>query len=331
MTYIPEGAFFITFYVFHPTDKSNSAIHRIQSLDMQLLLTGATGFVGRHLLKRLLAEGHTVCALVRNPQKARLAPNPNLEFVQGDVVEGSGLDEAMRGCEAVIHLVGIIIEAGNVTFEKVHHEGTRKVVERARRGRIARFIQMSALGARADGVSQYQITKWKAEETVRQSGLPWCILRPSLIFGPGDGFVNQMLGVMRKAPLFRPVPGDGKPRFRPIFIDDVTACFAQALTNSSATNQTIELGGADDLSLNQVLEEIAQCAGVRKPAVHVPMPLMMMGATVAQTLLRHPSVTIDQLRMLKEGSTCDIEQMKRIFGFTPKGFREGLRTYIVEN
>jgi NADH dehydrogenase len=152
-----------------------------------------------------------------------------------------------------------------------------------------------------------------------------------LIFGPGDGFVNQMLGVMRKAPLFRPVPGDGKPRFRPIFIDDVTACFAQALTNSSATNQTIELGGADDLSLNQVLEEIAQCAGVCKPAVHVPMPLMMMGATVAQTLLRHPPVTIDQLRMLKEGSTCDIEQMKRIFGFTPKGFREGLRSYIVEN
>jgi uncharacterized protein YbjT (DUF2867 family) len=298
---------------------------------MRLLLTGATGFVGSHLLQRLLAEGNTVRALVRNPQEARLAANPALELVQGDVVEGSGLDQAMQGCAAVMHLVGIIAESGNATFESVHHLGTRNVVESAKRGKIARFIQMSALGVRANGVSQYQITKWKAEELVRQSGIPWCILRPSLIFGPGDGFVTQMLGMMRKAPLLRPVPGDGQPRFRPIFVDDVTACFAQALTNSSATNQTIELGGAEDLSLNEVLEGIAQCAGIRKPAVHLPLPLMMMVAAVAQTVLRRPPVTIDQLRMLKEGSTCDIEPMKRIFGFTPIAFREGLRSYIGEN
>ncbi|HEV3317100.1 MAG TPA: complex I NDUFA9 subunit family protein [Candidatus Angelobacter sp.] len=298
---------------------------------MQLLLTGATGFVGSHLLKRLLAEGNSVRALVRSPQKISLSPKPNLELVQGDVVEGAGLDEAMRGCHAVIHLVGIIVEAGSATFERVHHLGTRNVVEAAKRSKIARFIQMSALGARADGVSEYQTTKWKAEEVVRQSGIPWCILRPSLIFGPGDGFVNQMLDVMRKAPLFRPVPGDGKPRFRPIFIDDVTGCFAQSLTNAAATDLTIELGGADELSLNEVLVEIAQCAGIRKPAVHVPMPAMMMGAAVAQTVLRRPPVTLGQLRMLKEGSTCDIGPMKRIFGLTPIGFREGLRTYLSAN
>jgi uncharacterized protein YbjT (DUF2867 family) len=237
------------------------------------------------------------------------------------VVEASGLDEGMQGCDAVIHLVGIILEKGKNTFERVHHLGTRNVVEAAKRTGIKRFIQMSALGARADGVAAYQITKWKGEEEVRQSGIPFCILRPSLIFGQGDGFVTQMIATMRSAPLFRPVPGDGTPKFRPITIEDVTACFLRALTTEAATNQTIEIGGADELTLNEVLAEIARCAGVRKPAVHIPMPLMVAGATFMQKLLKNPPVTVDQLRMLREGSTCDIEPMRRVFGLNPRGFR----------
>ncbi len=125
---------------------------------------------------------------------------------------------------------------------------------------------------------------------------------------------------MRKSPLFRPVPGDGRPKFRPIHIDDVTQCFTRALTTEAATGQTIDLGGADELSLNEVLTEIARCAGVRKPAVHVPMLLMMMGAAVMQTVLPNPPVTVGQLKMLKEGSTCDIGPMKQIFGIEPQGF-----------
>jgi NADH dehydrogenase len=299
---------------------------------MRIFLTGATGFVGGHLLKRLIAEGHTIRALVRDPAQARLPAAKQVQLVQGDVVQGTGLDkdkdEGMKDCDAVIHVVGIIGETGKNTFERVHHLGTRNVVEAARRNQIARFIQMSALGVRADGVSEYQTSKWKGEEAVRQSGIPYCILRPSLIFGPGDGFVTQMLDIMRKAPLFRPVPGNGKPRFRPVFVEDVAACFTQALTNPAATNKTIELGGADELSLKEVLAEIAGCAGIRKRAVHVPLPLMFVGAALAQTLLPRPPVTVGQLRMLKEGSTCDIGPMMQIFGLSPVGFRAGLRSYL---
>ena len=287
---------------------------------MLIFLTGATGFVGGHVLKRLLAEGHSVRALVRDPAKAKLPSSNQVSIVRGDVVDATGLDEGMKGCDAVIHLVGIIVETGKATFERVHHLGTRNVVEAAQRNKIQRFIQMSALGARADGVSEYQTTKWKGEEAVRQSGIEYCILRPALIFGPGSGFVTQMLDIMRKAPLFRPVPGNGKPLFRPVFVEDVAACFVQALSNPAATNKTVELGGADELSLNQVLMEIADSAGIRKPAVHIPMPLMFVGAALAQTLLPRPPVTISQLRMLKEGSTCDIGPMLRIFGVKPKGF-----------
>jgi len=288
---------------------------------MKVFLTGATGFVGKHMLRRLLGEGHSVRAVVRDPQKASLAESSKIELFAGNIVEGTRLDEGMQGCDAVIHLVGIIVEKGTNTFERVHHLGTRNVVEAAKRTGIKRFVQMSALGVRADGVAPYQTTKWKGEEEVRQSGIPFCILRPSLIFGEGDGFVTQMMATMGSAPLFRPVPGDGSPKFRPIAVEDVTTCFARALTYEAATNQTVDLGGADELTLNQVLAEIARCAGVRKPAVHIPMPLMMAGATVAQKLLKNPPVTVDQLRMLREGSTCDIEPMKRIFGMDPRGFK----------
>ncbi|MBZ5505783.1 MAG: complex I NDUFA9 subunit family protein [Acidobacteriia bacterium] len=287
---------------------------------MKVFLTGATGFVGRNMLKRLLAEGHSVRALVREPEKAGALKEAKVEPVAGDVVDGPGLDQGMQGCDAVIHMVGIIVEKGRNTFERVHHIGTRNVVEAAKLAGIKRFILMSALGVRADGPAAYQTTKWKGEEELRRSGIPYCILRPSLIFGEGDGFVTQMMETMRSAPLFRPVPGNGKPKFRPVFIDDVTTCFARALTAEAATNQTVELGGADELTLNEVLSEIARCAGVRKPAVHVPMPLMFAGAAVAQTLLKNPPVTVDQLKMLREGSTCDVGPMTRIFGVKPRGF-----------
>lgn len=287
---------------------------------MRVFLSGATGFVGRHMLQRLLDEGHTVRALVRYPHKLRA--HAGVEVFPGDVVSGQGMDAALQACSAVIHLVGIIAEKGSNTFEKLHHIATRNVVEAAKRNRvkIERFVHMSALGARPDGVSGYQTSKWNGEEEVRKSGIPYCIMRPSLIFGPGDGFVTQMMDTMKKAPLFRPVPGDGTPKFRPIHVDDVTYCFARALTLEQATNQTIELGGADELTLNQVLDEIARCAGVRKPAVHIPMPLMFMGAKLTQKL-PNPPVTVDQLNMLQEGSTCDIGPMTRMFQFTPQGFK----------
>ncbi|HWZ42453.1 MAG TPA: complex I NDUFA9 subunit family protein [Candidatus Saccharimonadales bacterium] len=295
---------------------------------MKVFLTGATGFVGSHLLTRLISTGHTVRALVRNPSKASLPVSAQVEAVSGDVIEGTGLDEGMKGCEAVIHLVGIIAESRGATFEQVHHQGTRNVVEAAKRNHIGRFVQMSALGARADGVSEYQTSKWKAEEAVRQSGMPFCILRPSLIFGPGAGFVIQMLDIMRKAIFIRPVPGDGRPKFRPVAIDDVTTCFARALTTAGATGRSIDLGGAEELTLNEILREIAAVAGIRKPAFHVPLPIMFAMASLAQAVLPSPPVTVGQLKMLREGSTCDPQPMMQVFSVQPAGFREGIRAYL---
>lgn len=297
---------------------------------MKVFLTGATGFVGSHVLERLLSEGHHVRALVRDPEKLSgwARATGELEAVRGDVVTGEGLDEGMRGADAVIHLVGIIMEVGDATFERVHFRGSKNVVEAARRARVQRLVHMSALGARPDGVSGYQTTKWQAEEEVRRCGIPYVILRPSIIFGPRDGFVNQMVEVMRKAPLVRPVPGNGEYRFRPVWIGNVVDCFTQSLANERAVNRTIDIVGPDELTLSRLLSVVADCVGVRKPAVKVPLPIMKFNAALMGMVLQRPPVTSDQLRMLEEGSTADPWPMLATFAVQPVGFREGLARYL---
>lgn len=296
---------------------------------MRILLTGASGFVGSHMLERLITDGHHVRVLARDPMKLDPPPGPGrMDAIKGDIVRNDGVAEAAAGCDAAIHLVGIIQESGPATFEKVHHVGTVNLVNAAKKAGIKRFVQMSALGARADGVSAYQTTKWKAEEAVRASGLEYVILRPSIIFGPRDGFVTQMLDVMRSAPLIRPVPGTGKYPFRPVYIGDVVECFVQSLTNPEATNQAIELVGRDELTLDEVLAAIAESAGIRKPAVHIPLGLMMFNAKLMGKFMKQPPVTPDQLRMLQEGSTADPAAMMRIFHLNPLGFRDGLNKYL---
>ena len=293
---------------------------------MKVFLTGAAGFVGSHLLTRLLRDGHYVRALVRNSGSLR-STSDRVEEVEGDITSAN-LAPAVAGCEAVINLVGIIYERGNQTFEAVHHQGTRNLVKAAQQTGIKRFVQMSALGARPENASAYHTTKFAGEEEVRKSGITWVILRPSLIFGPGSAFVDQMISVMKAAPLLRPVPGSGEYRFRPLHVDDVCECFAQSINNPKATNQTINLVGGEELTLNQIAAEIAACLSIRKPVVHIPIPLMKTAAGFFSLLPVKPPVTSAQIRMLQEGSTADPGPMQAIFGISPVGFREGVRAYL---
>jgi uncharacterized protein YbjT (DUF2867 family) len=296
-----------------------------------VFLTGGTGFVGRHILPRLLRDGHHVRALVRQRGGCSgIAAAPGtLEEVAGDILRPSSLTGSMAGCSAVIHLVGIIYERGSATFESVHHQGTKNVLDEAAASGVHRFVHMSALGARSGDASAYHTTKFAAEEEMRESGMAYVILRPSLIFGQGSAFVQQMVDVMRAAPFVRPVPGTGEYRFRPVYIDDVVECFVQSLDNPAALDRTIELVGSEELSLNEIAAEIAACIGVRKKAVHVPLSLMKIAAAAFAVLPIKPPVTSVQIRMLQEGSIADHPgPMMSIFGIQPVGFREGLRRYL---
>lgn len=291
---------------------------------MKVLLTGGTGFVGSHLLQRLLHEGHQVQALVRRPGTLTSSHSGMLEEVQGDL-GSTDLTDQLAGCDAVVNLVGIIYEQGSTTFEAVHHIGTRNLVQAARNTSVRRFVQMSALGARPNNASVYHTTKFAAEEEVRTSGLPFVILRPSLIFGPGSAFIRQMIGVTHAAPFIRPIAGTGEYRFRPIHVSDVVECFMQSLTNPTAANTTLELVGREELTLNEISTVLADCLKVYKIPVHIPMPLMKTVAALSSMLPIRPPVTLVQLRMLEEGSTADPEPMQRVFRIQPIGFRDGVK------
>lgn len=291
---------------------------------MKVFLTGGTGFVGSHLLRRLLNEGHQVRALVRT-RGALIGTYPGmLEEVEGDLTS-TDLSRSLEGCDAVINLVGIIHEQGRSTFEAVHHIATRNLVVAARSNGLRRFVQMSALGARAIHATAYHTTKFAAEEEVRSSGIPFVILRPSLIFGPGSAFIKQMADLIRAVPFIRPIAGTGEYRFRPIHASDVVECFTLSLTNPAAVNKTVELVGGEELTLNQLASTLTDCLEIDKVPVHIPMPLMKTVAAMFSLLPVKPPVTLVQLRMLEEGSTADPGLMEQIFQVQPMRFRDGIK------
>jgi NADH dehydrogenase len=294
-----------------------------------VLVTGATGFVGHALLHRLSAAGHVVRCLVRRGSETRLRGLGAIARLEGDILSRESLEEGMAGCDAVIHLVGIIREhrALNVTFERVHTEGTENVLDAAASAGIRRYVHMSALGARPGAASRYHRSKWAAEEAVRASGLEWTIFRPSIIYGPGDGFVTMLASMVRRLPAV-PVIGSGRTRLQPIPVEQVAAGFAGALELTETIGQTYEVGGPDAVTMPELLDLIGRAMGRRRVLkMHVPIGAMTPVARVLHPLPGFP-VTPDQLLMLREDSTCDPRPFFSTFGLEPVLLAVGLERML---
>lgn len=292
-----------------------------------ILVTGATGFVGGHLVRRLRKGGLPVRALVRNPEKARSLEGLGVEIVAGDISDTASLDVAVKGVDRVIHLVGIIQEAAGATFRGIHVEGTRRLLDSARKYGVRHFIHQSALGTRPAAKSEYHKTKWEAEELVRGSGISYTILRPSLIYGPGDQFTIRLSEMIRLSPVL-PVIGTGKSKIQPIYIDDVTACIEKCATSDSFLNEIYEIGGPDQLTYEEITSAIAEAMGVKRPMLHLPLFFVRPMARVLEAVLPRPPITTDQIVMLQEDNVCSLKDIREAFGVEPLPFREGLAKFI---
>jgi len=292
-----------------------------------ILVTGGTGFVGGHLIRRLRQEGLPVRALARHPDRVQPLKDLGVEVVPGDISDKVSLEKAAEGIERVIHLVGIIQETPGVTFRGVHVEGTRNVIEAARKTGVRHFFHQSALGTRPGAKSEYHRTKWEAEELIRQSGIPHTILRPSLIYGPGDKFTIRLSEMLKLAPVM-PVIGSGKYRVQPIYIDDVVSCMVKVVIGDAFLNEIYEIGGPDQLTYEEVTKAIAEAMGLKRPAVHVPLFFMKPIARALETVLSNPPLTTNQLIMLQEDNVCSMRDIRDAFGIEPLAFRDGLRKFI---
>ncbi len=295
-----------------------------------ILVTGGTGFVGRNIVRLLVERGQRVRCLVRETSPREVLHGLDVEFCTGDILAPNTLEEAFKDIDTVIHLVGIIKETGDATFERVHAEGTRNVLEAAKNSQIKKYVHMSALGTRPDGVSRYHKTKWQAEEAVRNSGLEYVIIRPPIICGADDEFVNMFAKMIKQTFITRIVPviGKGESRMQPIYVGDVAHCFVEAAINDGISNKTYEIGGPDAITFNEILDTIMRVMQKKRIKIHLPMAMFKPLAFLMEKTMSNPPLNRDQLIMLREDNVCDIEEMKRDFNIQPMRFEDTIRTYL---
>jgi NADH dehydrogenase len=291
-----------------------------------VLVTGASGFVGSHLLPELLGAGHRVVALVRSPasgekvtRRLPAALAANLELRTGDVDRPATLPAALAGVEAVVHLAAIPRDSnGGRQLLAVNLDGTRNLVAAMQASGVMRLVHLGALGVEDREELHYAKSKARAERAVRESGLDWTILKPSLLFGPGDGFFNIVADLVRLSPGIVPVPGNGASRFQPLHVGDLALCLRLSLERPETVGHAFELGGPRVWTYREITAEVCRGMGRRRAILPMPVPLIKLVAGAAEAVHLPFPVATDQLRQLALDNVGPLDGVHSAFGFIPR-------------
>ena len=262
---------------------------------MRIAITGGTGFVGSHLATRLSGEGHEVILLARHARSV-----PNTTTITCSVSDIRRLTAVFTSCEAVAHCAGINREVGEQTFQRVHVEGTRNVVEAAKQAGVKRIILMSFLRARPTCGSRYHESKWTAEEIVRNSGLDYAVIKAGVVYGRGDHMLDHLSHALHTVPFF-PLVGVKEKRVRPLAVEDLVQVMRAALIDRRLKRQTIALLGAEEIYLREAVRRVAEVIG--KQPVMFPLPVFCheLMARIFELAMSVPLVSRAQVRILSEG------------------------------
>ena len=286
---------------------------------MTVLVTGATGFLGRHVVQQLLETNHEVRVMVRSPGSESVLQTPPTDVCYGNVTDPDALAEACRGISEVIHLVAVI-RGGPRQFDAINRQGTANVVAAAREaGSVRRFVHLSAVGAANAPRLRYLHSKWLGEQEVVNGGLPYAIIRPSLIFGPGDEFTNAIAALVRSLPI-TPVIGSGNNRLQPIHVEDVARCVTLSLSGNIRGNRIVEIGGPEQLSYNEIIRAVARVMGRRRLLVNVPLWKMRLPIALMEMLTPRAPINRAMLQLITLRNVAEPDSVERVFGFRPRTF-----------
>jgi uncharacterized protein YbjT (DUF2867 family) len=298
-----------------------------------ILITGANGYIGSHITRRLVEQNRPVRALVRDRKKAESEgriTGLNIDYMQGDVNDLASLQPAMQGVTTVIHLVAIAIEKGQRSYEEVNYQGTVNVVEAAKQAGVGRFINMSQLGAQADLPYRFLASKGKAQDHVAASGLDWTAFRPSVVWGPEDEFANTFAKLVPLTPLIFPIVGDENARFQPVWVEDVATCFVKALDDEETIGKEFELGGPEILTLEEIERRTLRAVGAKRLMIRFPMPLLRVVVSLMEKLLPNPPVTRSLLELLAVSNVPENNAISRFVEFPLPFTVENIAPYMRE-
>lgn len=285
---------------------------------MRIAVVGATGFVGSHVVRHLAEGGHGVVAISRSGRRLPQWGGA-VETRAADVTTAAGLGLALEGADGVVHLVAIPREQKGRTFDEVNVRGTQRVVDAATAAGVRRIVHLSVLGVADEPSLDYLYSKWRGEQAVRDSELDWVVMRPSLLFGPGDGFFRLVRTTLKWwSPGIVVIPGDGSARFQPLAVDDLAFAVERSLTDASRARSVYELGGPEWLTYREIVDEVMRVTGMRRLKMGMPIPLISALTTVTDRVLPIFPVSHDQIASLQRPNFTDLDAFERAFGVKPR-------------
>ncbi len=289
-----------------------------------IFLTGVSGYIGRRAARRLVASGRRVRGLV--PAGEELPTDlPGVELVRGDILEPATLERLGTGVTAIVHAAAAMLPNPPETIRTVNVEGTRHVVAAARQWGVRRIVYVSAVSAAYLKKNSYGQSKVEAEALVAASGIPWVVLRPTMVYGEGGGLhFARLAGLVKSAPRVLPVFGPGTARLQPVHVQDVASAIQIALARDEALGDTWGVSGATVVTFDQLVARLAAALGVRRTLVHVPLPLAMAAATLAATLSPSFFLTPEALLGLNQDADLDFRPFADACGYRPRTLDEGL-------
>src|ERR1700693_6088137 len=294
-----------------------------------ILITGATGYIGRHLVARLVAQGERPRCLVRDISRAkRILPANKVELVEGATTSPDSLDAAVQGVDTIVHAAFLTADRKQSTgneYEKTNVQGTANLIKAAKKADRKRLIEISGLGTKPDKPGSYMQGRYLAEKRLKESGLDWTIIQPSVLFGKGAPFIKGLADLIRTSPVV-PLIGGGKTMFQPIYIEDVVTVIMRVLEDPARTSgKTYTIGGPAYYSFSQVIDMLLNTMHKSRIKAPAPTAFISVGAAMMEAVLPKPPLTKAAMALFSFDNTTDLHSIERDFGFTPTSFPDFLQ------